>query len=168
MPIWNIHHPEGTFTSLADKQALARAITQIYTSAPALLPPFYVNVNYIPIAPTSMFVGGELRPYDRTHIPNDDETNSNDQAPGSTKPFIRFVVDHIAIRLADKDSEYQRVCDKIDRAVTEHMTSKGYDWEYHVSETERRLWRINGISPPAWKSDGEKVWREKNVPVPLD
>jgi len=40
------------------------------------------------------------------------------------------------------------------------------DWELHISETPRDLWRTKGIDPPPAHSDAEKMWVEKNKPVP--
>jgi hypothetical protein len=57
------------------------------------------------------------------------------------------------------------VTSKIDQTLKPHIEDKGYDWEYHVSETERRLWKVNGLIPPAHSSDEEKLWVEENRAV---
>lgn len=46
-----------------------------------------------------------------------------------------------------------------------HLLDKGYDFEYHVDETDRRLWKINGLVPPPFKSEEEKVWVRENRAV---
>lgn len=145
MPLWCIYHPPSTFTDESSKQALARDITTIYTSVG--LPAFYVVVNFIPLPPSNMYIGGE---------PN----------ASTTKPFIRFSIDHIAVRLPDDDAEYLRVVTKINQILKPHVADKGYGWEFHVGETERRLWSIDGIEPPPFGSEGEKMWSRVNEPVP--
>lgn len=57
MPHWRIFHPDNVFTDVAEKKALAEAITAIYTQIP--LPKFYVVVTFIPLPVDSIFVGGE-------------------------------------------------------------------------------------------------------------
>jgi len=42
------------------------------------------------------------------------------------------------------------------------------EWEHHISETPRDLWRVQGIDPPPAYSDGEKMWLEKNKPLPYN
>lgn len=144
MPLWLIYHPPNTFTSPSSKQALSADITKIYTSVG--LPAFYVIVNFIPVPSDSTYIGGR---------PNDSSNGHN--------PFIRIQVDHIAVRLKDDDAEYARVTAAIDRALKPHIADKGYDWEYHVDETERRLWKIQGLAPPPHGSEAEKGWAEANV-----
>jgi len=39
------------------------------------------------------------------------------------------------------------------------------EWEHHIYETPRDLWRIQGLDPPPQFSDAEKLWIEKNKPV---
>lgn len=38
----------------------------------------------------------------------------------------------------------------------------GYDWEYHIEETNRDLWKIQGLVPPLPGSDEEKIWAGQN------
>jgi len=147
MPLWCIYHPPGTFEDPTSKQTLARDITTIYTMVG--LPAFYVVVNFIPLPPTSMYIGG---------APNDSKS----------KPFIRFSIDHIAVRLPNEDAEYRRVVTKINEILKPHVADKGYGWEFHVGETERRLWSIDGFEPPAFGSEGEKLWVERNEAVPWE
>jgi len=151
MPLWNIYHPPTTFKEESAKQSLARDITTIYTSIG--LPAFYVVVNFIPMPLGSMYIGG---------APNDSASTV------SKKPFVRFSIDHIAVRLPDDDAEYRRVVDKINGILKPHVEDKGYGWEFHVNETERRLWSIDGFEPPGFGSEGERVWREKGEAVALE
>lgn len=145
MPLWLIFHPDGTFEDDASKEALAADITKIYTSAG--LPAFYVTTNFIKMPGNTMLVGGKKVSKDR--------------------PFIRLSIDHIAVALPNEDESYKRIANAVDSALKPHIADKGYDWEFHIDETERRMWKINGIFPPAFKSEGERIWREENQAVPL-
>jgi phenylpyruvate tautomerase PptA (4-oxalocrotonate tautomerase family) len=153
MPLWTIYHPPSTFSSAASKAALVHDITTIYTSAG--LPPFYVVVNFITLSPSQTFVGGQLA------------------TERSTAPFIRFVIDHLAIHSEDHsrlkaaegkgltvEEVNRRIAGRIDAALKSHVEDKGYEWEYHVIEAPRSLWKINGIAPPPWRSEGEEYWRK--------
>jgi hypothetical protein len=42
------------------------------------------------------------------------------------------------------------------------VADKGYDWEYHIDETPRGLWRINGLAAPPFRSVAERKWFEAN------
>jgi len=75
MPLWVIYHPEGIFPTSSSKQFLANVITLLYTSIG--LPAFYVVVNFVPLPPGNIFMGGKN--------------------PPASRPFARFVVDHVAI-----------------------------------------------------------------------
>ncbi|KAK4185369.1 putative oxalocrotonate tautomerase [Podospora australis] len=140
MPLWLVFHPEGTFSTPQEKQALAADITTIYTSAG--LPAFYVVMNFIQLPPSSIYVGGE-------------QTREK-------KPFIRFVAEHIAVHFEDNKARQDRVLQKIDQLLKPHVADKGYDWEYHIDETPRGLWKIQGLVPPPFQSQAEKKWFEAN------
>lgn len=147
MPHWQIYHPPGTFEHDQSKQALAEDITKIYTDVG--LPAFYVVVHFNKIENKNVYVGGESK-------------------VGADKPFVRIVIAHIAIRLPDDDAVYRRTTGRIDAVLKPHLADKGYDFEYHVDETERRLWKINSLIPPLWKSEEEKLWVQENRPVLYD
>lgn len=63
-----------------------------------------------------------------------------------------------------------------DRVQTNHTTFRpnhetpssgsGYDVEYHVDEAEHRLWKINGLITPPYKSAKEQVWVWENWALP--
>ena len=147
MPLWNIYHPEGTFEDNASKEALSQDITSFYHDGPAGLPKFYVIVNFIKLPQDSMYIGGR---------------------PNTGTPFIRLKIDHSALTLPNQDEVYNSVTERIEAALKPHIADKGYDWEFHVDETERRLWRVQGFNPPPHKSEGEKLWRELNKAVPWE
>ncbi|KAH7357494.1 putative oxalocrotonate tautomerase [Pyrenochaeta sp. MPI-SDFR-AT-0127] len=142
MPLWLIFHPEGTFEELASKRDLTQDITKIYTDIG--LPSFYVVVNFIKTSAGDTWVGGE-------HV--------------TKKPFIRLVAEHIAVNMPNNDEAYKRVTTRIDQALKPHIADKGYNWEFHVDETERRLWKVNGMIPPAFGSEEEKLWVKENRAV---
>lgn len=144
MPLWQIYHPAGTFEDDASKQAFAKDITQMYTELG--LPSFYVVAYFHKQEHGDAFIGGTCK------------------APG-TVPFIRVVINHIAIHVPDVDQMYLRTTSRLDQIMKPHLVDKGYDFEYHVSETERRLWKINGLIPPQFKSEEEQLWVRENRPV---
>ncbi len=42
------------------------------------------------------------------------------------------------------------------------------DWEIHISETPRDLWRVQGLDPPPSFSSAEKEWVRQNKAVPYE
>lgn len=110
------------------------------------MPAFYVVVNFIETKEDNIFVGGEL-------------------AHKHGNAFIRMVVEHIHVRQPSEDAAYAGLTKRLDALLKPHIEDKGYDWEYHVDETERRLWKINGIAPPPFRSEDEKMWVMENRAV---
>lgn len=145
MPLWQIFHPPGTFQDEASKTALSKDITAYYTGVG--MPAFFVVVNFIETKEDNHFVGGE-------------------PVRKRGKPFIRIVVAHIHVNLPNNDKAYARMTTAIDKMIKPHITDKGYESEYHVDETERRLWKLNSLYAPAFGSEDEKVWVAENRPVP--
>jgi len=144
MPLWQIYHPPGVFEDEASKAALAADITKIYTGVN--LPAFYVVVHFNTIQPSNVFVGGVSK------------------SASADKPFIRIVIKHIAIRLDNNTETYRSTAGMIDNALKEHVYEKGYACEYHVEETERRLWKFDGLIPPEHMSEAHMKWVEENKP----
>ncbi|KAH8655771.1 putative oxalocrotonate tautomerase [Xylariales sp. PMI_506] len=147
MPLWLIYHTDDTFVDEESKGALARDITKFYTDLG--LPAFYVVANFIKLGSRDVWVGGETR--------------------AGQQPFVRITIDHIAIHVPkEDDARYHRATAAIDALLKPHVADKGYAWEFHVDETERRLWKVNGFIPPAWKSAGEQLWAKENRAVPYE
>ncbi|KAJ5392668.1 hypothetical protein N7509_008158 [Penicillium cosmopolitanum] len=144
MPLWLIFHPAGTFEDEASRHALAQDITKIYTRIG--LPAFYVVANFIKLQEGQTWVGGELH---------------------TRKPFIRIAIEHIAAHIGDElpDDAHARTNSVIEAALKPHVADKGYDWEFHVDQTDRRLWKVNGFNPPAFRSEAERLWFNENRPV---
>lgn len=121
MPLWQIYHPSNAFSSAAERQQLSAAITSIYVAVG--LPPFYVVVVFREQPADTVFVGGEARP----------SGNEGDEA----KTFIRIVVKNIARRLPDGVNDRKtKFLQRVDAALHPFIAAKGWDWEYHVEETE--------------------------------
>ena len=136
MPLWRIYHESSVFTD-AQKASLARTITKLYTDAG--LPPFYVNVIFIPVSASCIYTSGE-----------------------PTTRFVRFLIEQIA-RTFRSEAEKKYWLDVIDGALVPHLRDRGdLTWEYHIVETERQLWRINSIVPPSQGTMAEKRWRREN------
>ncbi|KAJ5316658.1 hypothetical protein PENANT_c019G04846 [Penicillium antarcticum] len=141
MPLWQIYHPSDTYTDQASKTSFASDITKMYKELG--LPAFYVVTNFIPLPKGDILVGGKA----------------------IDKPFIRIVITHIAITMPNEDETYKRSTSRIDQILKINVADLGYDWEYHIDETERRLWKINGMVPPSWGSEEERVWVKENRAV---
>lgn len=127
------------------QQALSRDITAMYTDRG--LPEFYVVVNFIKLAGDDIYIGGR---------------------PNTGNPFIRIVINHIAITQPNTDEAYHRVTTRISQILKPYIADKGYDEEFHVDETERRLWRIQGMDPSPFGSEQERLWAEANKVVALE
>ncbi|KAK0738777.1 putative oxalocrotonate tautomerase [Schizothecium vesticola] len=140
MPLWIIYHPEGIFPTSSSKQSLAEAITLFYTSIG--LPAFYVVVNFVPLPPSNIFMGGKI--------------------PPASRPFVRFVINHVAMHQASA-TIMTFAAGRMTEMLGPHV--EGCDWELHVDETPKELWRINGIVPPPNGSEAEKLWAETNRAV---
>ncbi|KAJ5136344.1 hypothetical protein N7448_004898 [Penicillium atrosanguineum] len=84
-------------------------------------------------------------------------------------PAFYVVVNFVPVPTGEVfDAAYRRTTSRIDNVLKPHIADKGYDWEYHVGETERRLWKVNGLIPPPWKSEQEQIWVKENRAVPYD
>lgn len=146
MPLWNIYHTPNTFDSEAVRADLARDITHLYTSGG--LPDFYVVVQFVPLPASHVFVAGKTR------------------AEKGDTPFVRLVVEHMAVHMHEAPEGFgNRFSNRIDDVLKPYIADKGYDWEITVTDTTRDFWRINGIAPPPFKSDAEKVWVQTGRPA---
>ncbi|KAF2225187.1 putative oxalocrotonate tautomerase [Elsinoe ampelina] len=149
MPLWLVYHPPGTFEDEASKEAFsADVVRKIYHCAVGL-PKFYVVVNFIKVPRDCTYVGGK---------------KIADDAP----PFIRIVIDHIANKIDNVEEQYRDVCYAISAIAKPHIIDKGWNWEFHVDETERRMWMVNGYFPPPFGSEQEKLWERENKTVPYE
>jgi phenylpyruvate tautomerase PptA (4-oxalocrotonate tautomerase family) len=148
MPLWSIFHPAGTFKDEEAKRAFSTDITKLYTSKLGL-PAFYVIVQFVQMPEGDVWMGG---------------TSTKNRV----KPFIRVVIEHTAVNAPTDQGEaaYKTTCQWVDEAMKPHVEDMGYEWEYHISENDRRLWKINGLIPPPWKSEAESEWVKADMALP--
>lgn len=145
MPHWLVYHPPSAYQDQESKDTLAKAITAFYTGVG--MPAFYVVVQYIEVPFTSTYVGAETR-------------GAND------KPFIRLVATHIAHNYPNDDAVLRAAGETFNKLLTAQIKPLGYDWEFHIAETDRRLWKINEFTPPERRTEGEELWVKENKAVP--
>jgi len=139
MPLWNVYHPAGVYTE-EEKREFAGRVTSHYAGRG--LPRFYVGVLFHEVDRDSFYVGGE-----------------------PTSDVVRITIDHIARHIADpagRESSRQL----INAVIQPFAAGKGLRWEFHVDETPRDLWMINGLVPPPAGSDAEKRWVRENRAIP--
>ncbi|KAL7919784.1 putative oxalocrotonate tautomerase [Trichoderma austrokoningii] len=145
MPHWLIYHPPTAYQDAESKDSLAKAITANYTKMD--MPAFYVVIQFIEVPLTSTYIGAQTR-------------------DASDKPFIRLVATHVAQNYPDNDAIVRGAGEKFNKLLAAEIGPTGYDWEFHIAETDRRLWKVNGLTPPERRSEGEALWIKENRPVP--
>ncbi|CAE6466709.1 unnamed protein product [Rhizoctonia solani] len=141
MPMHRIYTTSGLY-SAAEKKALSVAITEIYKAAG--LPAFYVNVFFIELPKDSFYIGGE-----------------------ANEKFARFNLQHAARTFDNKDSKIEFM-EKYEKVLKPFTSDKGLDWEVNIDMTDPLVWHINGMSPPAPGSEGDKLWNKLNKAVPFE
>lgn len=142
MPYWEFFAPENAFTE-QDKLQLTDALTQVYVDF-VHVPRFYVVVRFHEVPENSIYVGGEPK-----------------------NNFVRIVVDHIARQM--DDPEFRALAMRVfEDTYAPFIKDRGYDWEIHVDETPKDLWRVQGLMPPPEESEMEKQWAAENRPIPYE
>jgi len=139
MPLWNVYHPAGAYTE-QEKREFAGRVTSSYASRG--LPRFYVVTLFHEVDRGSFYVGGE---------PADD--------------VVRIAIDHLARHFDDpamREASRQRVS----ALIEPFAAGKGLRWEFHIDETPRDFWMINGLVPPPPSSDAEALWAKENRAIP--
>ncbi|KZF19800.1 hypothetical protein L228DRAFT_250890 [Xylona heveae TC161] len=142
MPLWRIYHATGAIAP-PDQAKLAQLITDLYSKPPATLPDFYVDVIYVEVPTDKFFVAGKPR---------------ND--------FVRFSIEHLAVQLDKDPVRMVRFHEAIDRVLIPFLNERGLEWEYSVVNGIREEWRINGLAPPPFLSDAERLWAKEGRAVP--
>ncbi|KAG2187542.1 hypothetical protein INT44_005231 [Umbelopsis vinacea] len=140
MPLHRFYYAQGLF-SAQDKQEITDRITKNYTDLN--LPAFYVIVVFIEVPEDSIFIGGK---------------------PATN--FVRVVSQHLS-RTMDSYEGKQAILDFLEAAFAPYVKDRGLDWEIHVEEHERELWRTQGINPPLPNTDAEKLWAKENKAIPF-
>ncbi len=139
MPLWNVYHPVGAYTE-QDKRGFADRVASGYAARG--LPRFYVVVLFHEVGQGAFYIGGE---------PAGD--------------CVRIAIDHIA-RHHSEPEKREAARQWLTSLIEPFAAGKGLRWEFHVDETPRDLWIINGLVPPPSSSDVEKLWARENRPVP--
>jgi phenylpyruvate tautomerase PptA (4-oxalocrotonate tautomerase family) len=145
MPLYNIYHPVGAYTA-GDKAEFAKRIVDTYNK---VIPSFYIGILFHEIPKDDFLMGAE---------PRDN--------------FVRIRADHFARHhfgpKPDSHFDTDHWLDLIEQAIAPFVRDRGYDWEIHYDETPRELWRIQGMKPPAARSEAEKLWIRENRAVPFE
>ncbi|HTJ33452.1 MAG TPA: tautomerase family protein [Dactylosporangium sp.] len=139
MPLWQVYHPVDAYTA-RQKEEFAADVTAFYANRG--LPKFYVVTLFHEVPESSFLIGGE---------------------PSNTS--VRIMIDHIARHSPDPASRIQ-IGESLSRLLAPHTQDRGLYCEFHVDETPRDLWMINGQWPPASGSEAEQLWVRQNRPVP--
>lgn len=142
MPYWEVFTPENALSD-GDKEGLSECITQMYVDW-VELPRFYVVMRFQEVPESAIYVGGK--------------PNNN---------FVRVVIDDITLRTDDPELRSLYLA-TIESHLAPLVKDQGYDWEVHLDETPRDLWRIRGLIPPAPLSPFEKLWAQANQALPYD
>ena len=142
MPFWCIYHSPSIFKDDTTKKPLADALTKMYQQALGF-PAFYVVVVF---QATDIYVGGEVR----------------------DAPFVRIVADQIAVKMPDDVKGYNAWTSIVDKTLAPHIADKGYDYEYHIGETPRWLWKVQGMNAPPWGSEEMNKWAVANKALPRE
>ena len=139
MPLWNVYHPVGAYTE-QEKHEFADRVTSLYEARG--LPRFYVVTLFHEVDRGSFYVGGE---------PVDDR--------------VRITIDQIARHYADPASK-EEARKRIGAVIQPFAAGKRLRWEFHVDETPRDLWMIDGLVPPPTGSEAEQLWAKENRAIP--
>ena len=78
---------------------------------------------------------------------------------------VRVAIDIFA-RDVDDPARRESFRHRIGAVITPFATAKGLRWEFHVDQTPRDLWMINGLVPPPPGSDAERLWANENRAIP--
>ncbi|MDT2006606.1 hypothetical protein FXW78_21845 [Rhodococcus opacus] len=140
MPFWRIHHPVGAYTD-QDKEDFAKAITARYA---AEMPAFYCDVFFYEVEKRNAFRGGE-----------------------ASDNFVRIQVEHIA-RAIDGKVMQEFIMDMLTETIRPWLDGRGHDWEISIGEMPAELWRVDGFTPPPFRSPAEKRWMKDNKSSPYD
>ncbi|KFG85427.1 hypothetical protein MANI_005062 [Metarhizium anisopliae] len=149
MPYWNIYHPDDVLRDDAEKDAIAKAITEIYTAIP--LPAFYVGVFFFPTPRNEIYRGGQP------------QASSSAQEP----TFIHVRFTHIARQFPPGESEKKdKFLDRVTEILKPFTIDKGWYLELTGEEGDRSLLRVQGMRMPPPGSEDEKRWVAENAAVP--
>ncbi|KAJ3830701.1 putative oxalocrotonate tautomerase [Lentinula raphanica] len=140
MPFHRFYCTANLYTK-AEKQAIARSITDLYAKVP--IPRFYVVINFIEVGEDNYYVSGE--PAGR---------------------FVRIHVQHLARNLQTFE-EKREFMERYEKVLEPFTKGKCIDWEVQVSNEDPVFWNWNGVRPPPFDSEAEAYqnWYDINKPV---
>ncbi|KAE9364947.1 hypothetical protein N431DRAFT_386903 [Stipitochalara longipes BDJ] len=144
MPVLQFYTNTNQLT-LAEKEELVGTLTEFYAQR---MPAFFVNIMFNELPHGSFFVGGK-------------PTNGK---------FVRFTADHIAVNW-DKEKDTKRAnfyLDWLGGVFKDRFEPKGWTWEFHVTESDKNLWRIQSLVPPLVGSEAMKGWVKAGKGVPWE
>jgi phenylpyruvate tautomerase PptA (4-oxalocrotonate tautomerase family) len=140
MPLWKFYHTPDTLNDEQKAELATRITEDVYFRLPA----FYVGVVFQEIKQTDFYIGG--KPAQR---------------------FVRIWIDHIARTLPTPELR-ENWLDRARKAVEPLFTELDIRWEFHVDETTRDLWLIQGLVPPLANTETETKWKLENEPTPYE
>jgi putative oxalocrotonate tautomerase-like protein len=76
--------------------------------------------------------------------------------------FVRISIDHVAI--ASPPETRESMLKFLNESIHPFVRDRGLDWEFHIDETPRDLWMIQGMRPPDTGSEEEQAWIRDNRP----
>ena len=145
MPLWQFYHPPAAFATAEEKQSLVDDVTRLYTGWG--LPAFYVVVQFLPVAADDSSPSSSS-----SSSPPPSTSSSPTVFVGGSRTraarFVRVVIHHLAFQSQGSIAAHQRITRSIDAVLQPHVADRGWDWEYHVSESPPTMWKINGYVPP--------------------
>lgn len=84
-------------------------------------------------------------------------------APGLMR-YVVLSIDHLLPKEESGRWSWFNSCPWI-QLLAPHIAARGdLTWEYNITEPPQDLWKIQGIKPPPFRSDAEKLWAQQNVP----
>jgi hypothetical protein len=78
---------------------------------------------------------------------------------------VRIVSTHLARQFANSE-QIASFIERFEGAIAPYIKGRGVNWELHIEEHAREMWRENGLVPPLPKTEGEKLWVKLNKSVP--
>ncbi|MGQ0464368.1 MAG: tautomerase family protein [Sporichthyaceae bacterium] len=152
MPAWQIFIPENALSS-EDKLEIGKRATAIYSENFDLnMPRFYTTVYFHEHKPGAFVIGGETREnYAQVSILH--IARSHEQ-----------VAEYLGIGLQDLNEAFMKMAHEV---LDPFIADRGYELELFVQQSDRELWRIDGMSPPPPWSDAERQWAKDNHSSPF-
>lgn len=62
--------------------------------------------------------------------------------------------------------QWPRLLDGLEACWAPFIKDRGLDWEMHVEQHERELWRLQGLDAPLPNTEEEGLWVRENRAIP--